>query len=85
MFWRKWENKHVHGIIKNNQDKRKGEKMKITSKNIFKITMVIGLIIVLLNLIYFLVYKDPFFNKNTSAGILIMLFSYYFYEKSEEK
>lgn len=80
----KWENKPVHDII-NIQNKIKGAKMKVISKNIFKISMIIGLIIVLLNLIYFLLYKDPFFNKNTTSGILIMIASYYFYEKSEEK
>lgn len=79
------KNKLIHGIINDNPKQIKGAKMKVTSKNIFKTTMIIGLIIVILNLIYYFVYNDPFFNKNTSSGILIMLVSYYFYEKSEEK
>ena len=80
----KWENKPVHDII-NILNKIKGAKMKVISKNIFKTTMIIGLIIVILNLIYYFVYNDPFSNKNTSSGILIMIVSYFFYEKSEEK
>lgn len=55
--------------------------MKSASKKFLKVTMVIGFIIVLLNLVYFFVYKDSFFNKNTISGVLIIIFSLYFYEK----
>ena len=52
--------------------------MKKINENIFKITLIMGIIIVFLNLIYFVVYKDAFFNKNTYSGILIIIFSLYF-------
>ena len=52
--------------------------MKKINENIFKVTLIMGIIIVFLNLIYFVVYEDAFFNKNTYSGILIIIFSLYF-------
>lgn len=57
--------------------------MKIVSKDIFKIIMVIGSIIVFLNLFYFFAFKDDFFNKNTMSGILIIIFSLYSNKKAK--
>lgn len=58
--------------------------MKIVSKDIFKIIMVIGFIIVFLNLFYFFAFKDDFLNKNTMSGILIIIFSLYSNKKAKQ-
>ncbi|EGC84539.1 hypothetical protein HMPREF9246_0478 [Anaerococcus hydrogenalis ACS-025-V-Sch4] len=57
--------------------------MKIVSKDIFKIIMVIGFIIVFLNLFYFFAFKDDLLNKNTMSGILIIIFSLYSNKKAK--
>lgn len=57
--------------------------MKIVSKDIFKIIMVIGSIIVFLNLFYFFAFKDDFLNMNTMSGILIIIFGLYSNKKAK--
>ena len=55
--------------------------MKSIARNIFKIIMFNGFIILFLNLFYFFDFKDNILNKNSTSGILTIIFSLYFNEK----
>lgn len=55
--------------------------MKSIARNIFKIIMFMGFIILFLNLFYFFAFKDNILNKNSTSEILTIIFSLYLMKK----
>lgn len=55
--------------------------MKDISKKAYNIVLAIGVLIVLLNFIYFIAFNDPFRNSNTTVGVLLIVGSLFMKEK----
>lgn len=64
--------------------RKEKDKEKDRSNLVYYIGLATGILIIVLNLIYFIGYGDSFFNKNTFTGILMIVVSLYMKDKNKK-